>query len=138
MIAAAIDDEAVPIVEAVEAVPTAIWLPIDVEAVKIDELVLLLTAAVSAVIAEARDEVAVVRFVRVAREPESRFASESRRVANVQTSFAVKLPLVRVRVPLVQISATSVPNVVKDRDDDAQTAAGIVEANDVDAVKTSD
>ena len=133
-----IDVEAVPIVDAVEAVPAVIAEAREVEAVRTVELVFELTAVVPAVIAEPRDEVAVVRFTSVASDPVSRFASERRRVANVQTSFAVRLVLVRVRVPLSQISATRVPNVVKERVGDAQTAVGIVEARDVEAVRISD
>jgi hypothetical protein len=45
-------------------------------------------------------------------------------------------PLVRVRVPLVQTSAASVPKVVRLRVAEDQTANGIVAPRDVEAVST--
>ena len=65
--------------------------------------------------------------------------SERRRVAYVQTSAAVREPppLVRVLVPLDQISDTSVPNVVRDLVGEAQIAAGKLAYRDVEALITS-
>ena len=79
---------------------------------------------------------AVKRFAAVASEPEDNVASLRLRVAYVQTSTAAKAVDVRVLVPFAHTSAASVPNVVKDLDADAHTLIGIVEANDVDAVRT--
>jgi hypothetical protein len=69
--------------------------------------------------------------------PVSSVPSERRRVAYVQTSEAVREePLVSVLVPFVQTSAARVPNVVRDLVVADQTAVGIVEASEVEAVKT--
>lgn len=103
-----------------------------------------LTEAVPAETADAIDDEAVEMsaFVFVtsdstAKDPAVKVASVKLRVAYVQTSPAVKEPpLVSVLVPFVQTSAARVPNVVRDRAELFQTAVGIVEAIDVDAVKT--
>ena len=140
-------------------------VPSDVEAFRIDEFVLLLivvtapltwefvlpfTLAVSAVIAEAREEEAEVISDNLAREPDDKVASVRLRVANVQTSEAV-IPVdtllancfpivpapVRVEVAMFQTSAARVPkfdNVLVYAP--VQTAVGIVEASDDEAVST--
>jgi hypothetical protein len=119
--------------ELTDAVPAVIAEAIEDEA----ELVFALTEAVSAVIAAASEVEAVVKFVSVASEPVSSVPSERRRVAYVQTSEAVREePLVSVLVPFVQTSAARVPNVVRDLVVADQTAVGIVEASEVEAVKT--
>ena len=64
-------------------------------------------------------------------------ASVRFRVAYVQTSEAVSVePDVSVRVPLVQTSATNVPKVERLLVVADQTADGIVERSDVEAVRT--
>ena len=103
LITAARDDDAVPIVPAVEAVPAVIADASDVEAVVTVPLteavcafvfafttaaieveavpMVVAVLAVPAVIAEPSDDVAVVRFASVAREPDVRVASVRLRVA---------------------------------------------------------
>ena len=71
-----------------------------------------------------------------AKDPTSSVPSDSRRVAYVHTSDAVIEPEVRVRVPFVQTSAASVPNVVRDLEAEDHTASGMDEARDVEAVST--
>ncbi len=158
---AAIEEEAEVMVPAVEAVPAEIAVPREVEAVRTVASVCELTAEVIpevwvlvfALMVEASDVEAVrtVAFVFELTEetapvtsawrasvPESSVPSESRRVLYDQTSEAVMPPLVRVRVPFVQTSAASVPKVVRERELFAQTAVGMVEAREVEAVRTSD
>jgi len=72
-----------------------------------------------------------------ANEPEESEASVRSRVAYDQTWAAVRVePEVRVRVPFVQTSEARVPKVVRDRAVDDQTLRGMVEAKDVEAVRT--
>ncbi len=154
---AAIEDEAVESVLAVDAVPAAmaaasevearlvlaftaevipeVWVlvlafttaAIDDEAVRMDALVLALTAEVPEVTSDWRASV-----------PESSVPSERRRVAYDQTSEAVMEPEVSVRVPFVQTSAAKVPKVVKLRALLAQTPVGMVDAREVEAERTSE
>ena len=81
---------------------------------------------------------AVETFAAVAKEPEVNDASVRLRVLYVHTSEAVRVEPreVRVRVVFPHTSATSVPNVVRERDPDDHTAVGIVEARLVEAVRT--
>ncbi len=89
------------------------------------------------VIADPKDEEAVVISDWSAREPAVKVASVRFLVAYVQTSKAVKVePDVSVRVPLVHTSATNVPKVVRLLVVADQTAAGIVERSEVEAVRT--
>ncbi len=118
----------------------------DVEAVSTAEFVFAFTldvipdvcVLVFAFTTAAIDEEAVTTSLCSASAPESNVVSDKRRVAYVQTSAAVRVPppLVKVRVPLDQMSDTSVPNVVRERDALFQTPVGMVASNDVDAVKT--
>jgi hypothetical protein len=82
------------------------------------------------------EETALVTSDAVASEPESRDAPVRVRVAYVQTSDAASVPAVSVRVALDQISETNEPKVVSDRVPFAHTAVGIVEASEVEAVRT--
>ena len=108
----------------------------DVEAPSITEFVFEFTSALPAVIAAAIDVDAVVTSDTRAKDPDVSVPSVRFRVANVHTSLAVRLAEVRVRVPLSQTSAASVPNVVSDRVGLAQIAPGRVEYSEVDALST--
>jgi hypothetical protein len=143
----AIDVEAEVMVPAVEAVLLVIAVPRDVDTVRTVALVLALTADVSAVIAEARDDEAFVTSDVFARVPDVRVASVRLRVANDQTCEAVMpvarescLPVVpsamTLEVAMFQTSEARVPNVVRDRTEFAHTAVGMVEASDEEAVNT--
>ncbi len=90
-------------------------------------------------IAEPSDDEAVVTSVCTASDPASSVALVRLRVAYVHTSDAViPPPLVSVRVPYAQISATRVPKVVRERDVDDHTAVGMVEARDDEAVRIAE
>ena len=82
------------------------------------------------------EETALVTSDAVASEPEVSEESVRFRVAYDQTSAAASVPAVRVRVALPQMSDTKVPKVVSERVPFAHTAVGIVEASDVEAVRT--
>jgi hypothetical protein len=145
VIAEAIEDEAVLVLALITAAS-------EVEAPRTVELVLELTAEVMPAVFETiealRDEEALfvllliavsveLRLAAVASEPVSSVPSERRRVAYVQTSEAVREePLVNVLVPFVHTSAAKVPKVVREREVADQTAVGIVEASEVEAVRT--
>ena len=109
--------------------------PSDEVAVKIFADVLALIAVWDVVMADAILEEALWRLAKVESDPTSRVASESLRVAYAQTSAAVIAVEVSVRVPFVHTSAANVPNVVSERLVAAQTAVGMVEAREVEAVK---
>ena len=89
-------------------------------------------------IAEFREDEADTTSESVASEPEVRVASVMERLANDQTSDAVIKPDERVLVPFDQISETRVPKDERVLDVLDQTASGIVEYKDVEAVKTVD
>ncbi len=85
---------------------------------------------------EFTEETALVTSDAVASEPVVSEAPVRVRVAYDQTSDAASVPAVRVRVAFDQMSDTNEPKVVSDRVPLAHTAAGIVEASDVEAVRT--
>jgi hypothetical protein len=107
-----------------------------------------LIATCEAVIAEARLVEAFVTSDCTAREPTESPAPVKVRVPNDQTWEAVRLDpplasvipivpaLVRVEVATFQTSEASVPKVVRERVPADQTAVGMVEASDVEAVRT--
>jgi len=110
---------------------------------------LLLTAAVPAEIAAASDVEAFVTSDCRASDPDERPAPVSVRVPKLQTPDAVNwfaefvartLPMVpapvSVDVATFQTSDANVPNDVRVREADDQTARGIVAANEVEAVRT--
>jgi hypothetical protein len=123
------------------AVPAVILAARDVEAFKTVALVLAFTT-------EAIEDDAVVRLARVARDPEESVASVRLRVANDHTCDAVRFELpvdrvrpilpgvVRVDVATFHTSAASVPKVVRERVAEDQTLRGMVEAREVEAVRT--
>jgi hypothetical protein len=85
---------------------------------------------------EFTEETALVTSDAVASEPVVSEAPVRVRVAYDQTSDAASVPAVRVRVAFDQMSDTNEPKVVSDRVPLAHTAAGIVEASEVEAVRT--
>jgi len=92
-------------IDEIELVMDESVLPKDDEAAKTVALVLLLTAAVPAVMAEPSDEVAVSTSDKVAREPDVRPAPVRVLVADPQTSEASVPNPVRVLVPAAQTLA---------------------------------
>jgi hypothetical protein len=133
-IAVAREDEAERTVafvfELTEAVPAAIFAASDVEAFNTLALVFALTAVMI------EDDAATTSDLSDS-DPADKVASVRLRVPYVQTSDAV-MPdaLVSVRVLFNHTSAASEPKVVSERAPEAQTASGIVDANDVDAERT--
>jgi hypothetical protein len=111
--------------------PEAIPVASEVDAARIEALVLELIEALPAVIAEVNEEEAVVTSDCRAKEPpEVSVASVKSLTPYVQTSAAVMprpTPLVSVLVPLFHTSAARVPKVVRDLAVLAQTAVGMVE-----------
>jgi hypothetical protein len=113
-----------------EAVPAEMFAAIEDDAASTVALVLAFTAVIIEDDADVTSDLS-------ANDPDVSVASVRFRVPYVQTSDAV-IPdaLVSVRVLFSQTSAARVPNVVRDRAPEAQTAVGMVEASEVDAFRT--
>ena len=120
------DDEARSVCALTADVPEVMADAREVEAVRTAESVCALTADVSD-----------VTFAAVAKEPEVNDASVRLRVLYVHTSEAVRPPVVvSERVLFVHTSAANVPKLVSERVPTAHTAVGMVEAREVEAVRT--